>query len=133
MFYFSRRILRSSRGQLAVAVRRFAVEAKSDKAPVAFWFRQEGKAGFIFGAFGFLTGIAGLVVAYSAGKEVVDDTVIKLEQLDMIATKLEKAEVNATELTTVGTIIDRPGVEKVLENSMTSKPSKYYFVIYGDK
>jgi hypothetical protein len=72
------------------------------------------KQAFIFGTFGFLAGITELTVAYSAGKEIVDGAVIKLEQLNMIVSKLEKEEVSPNLLTMFGAIIDRPGVEKVL-------------------
>ncbi len=130
MFTFSRRIIRTSRGQLTVAARRFGDEATSNKSKTSIWFRQNGAPGYIFGAFGFLTALA---VAYYPGKEMVDDAKQELERLNLIASKLEKAKVSPTKLTLARPVIDRPGIETVLQEAMTCKSPEHYYVIYGAK
>jgi hypothetical protein len=76
-------------------------------------------------------------MAYISSKEVVDvvvdDVKQALNRLNMIASSLEKAKVSPTDLTLEGPIVDRPGVEAVVEKAMTCKPPKHYYVIFGAK
>lgn len=99
-----------------------------------FWTNQrKERTGFIIGILGFATALfTSIKLAYSSNDEDMDCCQQRLNRVDKIASGLKNAKVTPTNLTkSTGPIIDRPAVEKLINDAMTQKRPEYFYVVYG--